>query len=483
MTSRIADDGGLVDHVKKLERDAANRGRDDGELNMPSATELGLGTGEAEVVSWYHSIHQERLKGYRDEEDSLKRRMKPKRLGKDPDGVAEDDCQDMQSTVQKAKGELAEAKKELKDACKELDEIKEVYSLKGTERPRVPDSWPKFLGILAVVLVVETVVNGVFFGANLAGALVGGMTYAVIISVVNVVAFGSMAGFLAAWSLPRANSADGVRQFFAIVGLALVLPMGVLLNLGVAHYREALPGDYPPAPMPFAAMSDDVAACRMGDDETVAGREAICLFWSEWFALSDFESYILMLIGLTAFGFAAWKWSGRLERWPGYGHAVGKKKKAEGKLNGLERGFVAELGDSRTKAVNHQEELFIKTRPIAHWRRANDAYEKIASRHKQFCEDAEFLQESCRRAIASYRSTNRSNRKKPDPNSWQIEWTPNWKLPEIPARPDIGSEDDADHRTDEARSAKNELKKKLNDCYKQCVIDVRRDARPEDTDL
>lgn len=465
----------------------SDEGRKDGEHNIPPVTELGLGPVEADVESRYHSVHQKRLQDYREKEGFYKDRMREPPED-DTDGIAENNCQHMQSTVLGKTEELAAVRKEVENAHTELSEVMSKYNLDRTAKARAPDSWPKFLGILAVVLVVETVVNGVFFGTNLAGALVGGMTYAVIISVVNVVAFGSMAGFLAAWSLRHADSADSVRQLFAMAGLALVLIMGVLLNLGVAHYREALPGDYPPAPVgntttlatptPVVALNDDVAACRMGDDETVAGREAICLFWSEWLELSDFESYILMLIGLTAFGFAAWKWSGRLERWPGYGDAVNRQKKAEGERKRVVDKLVNDLERIRANAVDSQEDLVRNADPVSHWKTANDAYDKVCALREQFCENAEFLQKCCRRAIASYRSTNRYYREEPEPNSWQVEWTPNWKLPEVPARPDIGSLADARHRRDEARSAKEERIKKLRDCHKRCVNDVRKHARP-----
>lgn len=459
----------------------ARKGESDGGLQLPPATEIGLGPVEAEVENRYYSDYKRKLEVYRKQEDVLLGHMKSQGSEKNADTSCDKDCQAMRAMVDKKRTRLQYYRNRVDEAHKVRKKVIEKYELDGTEVMKVPDSWPKFLGILAAVLFVETVINGIFFGANLAGALVGGMTYAVIISVVNVIFFGSMTGLLAAWLLLREYPRETPRRrrttVVAVVCLALLLFMGVLLNLAVAHYREALPGDYPPAPA--VALNDDVAGCRMGDDERVAGREAICLFLNEWFRLSEFESYILMLIGLAAFGFAAWKWSGRVERWPGYGKAEDDYRTRVHQLIHSEEGLVEELGRCRTDAVKKQESLL--TDPIERYTIASEARDDIYKLHERFCEDSEDLQKECRRAIKIYRDKNRDARRgEPTPESWQAELPLNWKLPDVPTRPDIGDYADAERRANEAELAKEERTKKLEDCYRQCENEVRRLTQTED---
>lgn len=472
----------LIDREKreKLEE----KGRVDGALNYPPATEPGLGLEEAEVERFYRRHHEKRLTKYREQEKAAKEHMKLARADEDVDGLAEKRCQKMQVIVQAAMTDLKQCRGSVNKARKNLDTIMRNYKLKEHEVGEGPDSRAKFFGILTALLVVETLVNGVFFGANLAGALLGGMTYAALISVVNVLFFGSMAGLPAGWLLPREKPlGDGARRL-AIVILIVALPMGVLLNLGVAHYREALPADYPPRPSespvlanptPVAALDDDVAACWGGDDETAAGREAICLFWSEWFELGDFQSYIFMLVGLGAFGFAAWKWSERVERWPEYRQADDACDEAEKAFVKKKRTLFDSLEQCRKDAVDEQDTLAAEASPFENWNIANKAYDEIIRIYDHLREDFEGLQDDCRELINRYRSTNQSTRQEPAPDHWQnVEWTPNWKLPEVPTRPDIGSEADAEHREYEARSAKNERIKKLNDCHDRWRNEVKR---------
>lgn len=480
MTNQRPDSGFLV---KKF--DLLRRGRQNGSLNNPPATEPGLDPAEAEVEGHCHGHLKERLDAYRREQDALLGRMKLERPEEDSDAVAEEACQAMQSMIRTAKPDLEGHRERVEECRSTIEILKEKYGLDGSEAPKMPESWLKFGGILSALIVIETMINGIFFGANLRGGLLGGMTYAAIISIVNVVALGAAGGLLAAWLFGRAPITDPQR-LSGILCLLVVVALGVLLNLGVAHYREALPADYPPAPdsvenvlavaTPTPASEGFVAAdCWQGEDEIAAGREAICLFWNQWFVLNDFQSYVLMLIGLAMFVGAAWKWWGKQDPYPGFGQASQDRQRAEKALNSYVGDLLEELERRRAEAVQRLERLDRLSDPVAFHDRASEAYDQLRKRHLELCEDAEYLQESCRSAIASYRSANRAApRTEPEPASWQTEWTANWKLPEAPVEPDIGSRSDAQRRAIEAKSAKDAWIEKVNSGYKQCATEVRK---------
>lgn len=471
MKNQLPDAASLV-----KEFDLLRRGRQNGSLNNPPATEPGLDPAEAEVEDRCHGHLKERLETYRREQDTLLGRMKLERREEDADAVAEEACQAMQSMIRTAKPDLEGHRERVEDCRSKIEILKEKYDLDGSEAPKMPESRLKFAGILLALIVLETMINGIFFGANLRGGLLGGMTYAAIISVVNVVALGAAGGLLVAWLFGRAHITDPQR-LSGILCLLVVVTLGVLLNLGVAHYREALPADYPPAPdfVETASEAAVAASCWRGEDEIAAGREAICLFWNQWFVLNDFQSYVLMLIGLAMFAGAAWKWWGKQDPYPGFGRASQDRQRAEKALNSYVGDLLEELERRRMEAVQRLERLYRLADPIAFYDRASEAYDQLRKRHAELCEDAEYLQESCRRAIASYRSANRAApRTEPEPDSWQAEWTANWKLPEAPDEPDIGSRPDAWRRATEAKSAKDTWIEKVNSGYKQCTTEVRK---------
>lgn len=486
MTNQLPEPAFLV---KKF--DLLKRGRKNGSFNMPPATEPGLDPVEAEVESWCHSTLKNRLDIYRKEQDTLTARMKLERPEEDADAVAEESCQDMQNMILTAKANLEGHRGKVEESRNALHVIRDNYGLDGSETPKMPESALKFSAILAALIVVETMINGIFFGANLRGGLLGGMTYAVMISLVNVVALGWVTGRLIAWLFGPTSQISDPQRLSGMLALLIVLAVGVLLNLGVAHYREALPVDYPPAPetienasalgTPTPVSEASVAAvCWRGNDEIVAGREAICLFWNQWFMLNDFQSYVLMLIGLAMFGGAAWKWQGKQDPYPGLGQAVQNCHRAEEEFDGYVGDLLEELDRRRAKAVQRQERYARLADPVAHYDRASEAYDQLCKHHAELCEDADYLQESCRSAIESYRSANRAApRTEPEPESWEAEWSAKWKLPEVPARPDIASRSDAQRRAAEAKSAKDARIKKVNGCYKECEIEVRKIARTE----
>ena len=478
MPNNLPDSSGLIKRF-----DLLKKGRKNGSDNMPPATEPGLDPVETEVESWCHSVHKHRLEAYRKDQDELTGRMKLERPEEDADAVAEEKCQAMKNKILTAKTDLIRHREALEESRDKLRAVKEKYGLDDADTPRMPESFIKFGGTLAFLILVETLVNGIFFGANLSGGLLGGMSYAVLISLINVVAL----GWVVAKCVRQATHADDLGRLFGVVGLVTFVILGVLWNLAVAHYREALPSDYPPAPDSVGVVAtttatpqetEDVAGCWRGGDETAAEREALCLFRSQWFTLDSFQSYMLMLIGLMMFVAAAWKWWGKQDPYPGFGQAAQDRQRAEQELDNYVGDLLEELDRDREIAVEQQERHMRLGDPVAHYDRASDAYDELGKRHVEFCEDAEYLETSCRTAIASYRSANRAApRTKPEPESWQTDWTANWKLPEVPAKPDIASRSDAESRAGEAKAAKEGRVRKLNDCYKECETEIRGIAR------
>lgn len=481
-----------TDLVKRF--DLLKKGRDNGSSNRPPATEPGLDPVESKVESWCHSYHKKRLEVYRKDRAVLTDRMKMKRPEKDADAMAEEDCQAMKSKVVTARTDLSRHREAVEEFQEKVQAVKEKHDLDETARPKMPESVARFAGTLVFLILLETLVNGFFFGDHVSRGLLGGTSIAVLISVVNVVGLGWVAGMLIRMT---AHQKD-LWRLSGVIGTVLVVAAAVLLNLFVAHFRDALPDDYPPVPDPVEVMTigspppqandraDSLAACLEaveGEGEARAGREARCLlFKGQPFELDGFQSYMLMLVGLMMFGSATWKWWARQDPHPDFSQAVKDHDKAQHALDSYEGDLLEELDRDRQSAVKQQERHARLLDPLDHWDRADLAYNELCKRLEECREDAEDLEKSCRSAIASYRSANRAApRTQPEPESWSAVWTATWRLPEAPARPNIGTRSEAKGRAEEANTVKKRRIKKLNDCYKECEIEIRDITRIEES--
>ena len=120
------------------------------------------------------------------------------------------------------------------------------------------------MGTVLVVQVGETLINGFFFGQNVAGSFLGGIGEAVLYSTLNVLVIGGLAGFLfyrfAHPSLPISKRMGG---YFGVVLMGI---SAFFFNLFVGHYRDALDSKYPTG-----------GTCNIYEIEQ-AGQEALCLF-------------------------------------------------------------------------------------------------------------------------------------------------------------------------------------------------------------
>ena len=185
--------------------------------------------------------------------------------------------------------------------------------------PTIPDSLWKSSGLVAIAIFVETVLNGFFFGANMAGGVSGGVFLAALISAVNVIGF----GFLGAATYRQIAHRADLRKLAGILGLVVVIVAALCFNFAVAHYRDALPPDYPPEPETVSAEATEaerqIAACWRGDSDIEASQEALCLFTTRMYRLDGFMSYLLLLIGLIACAIGAWEGSRMTDPYPGYG--------------------------------------------------------------------------------------------------------------------------------------------------------------------
>ena len=450
----------LVDQFE-LKKNGRHRGRQE----LPSSDSPRLDTPETEVIAHCEDLFTGRLTEYNKHRTTFEARMRT------PDGavLAEADieqaCLDMKEAVEEERLELESSATVAQQAIRDLHEFKRNEKL--TRDADYPESRMLQVGILLGLVVVETGINGLFFGANVAGGIFAGITYAVLISVVNVIGLGLLAAVT--WRMTKHR--DPLQKMTGWTSLALITVAAIGWNLLVGHYREALAVDYPPEPDAISSVAEaetgepGIEACWRGPDEADADQEALCLFaYSQW-RLGGFYSYMLLLIGLLAWLLGAYEWFRQEDPYPGYSKLARKRRKAEQRLSDDHAELLETLKERHDEAQRQLLRGF--TDPVDSHRLAMNAFADLKRRHRDFRDFKKSLEASVRGALDIYRTNNGEMRTTPEPRVWETSWAGDWRLPDPPDPSPIVAEDEAVSRSSAERSRLEEGQARLRACLEK----------------
>ena len=463
------------------------RGRERGQDGQPHTSQPTLDNIEMEVVGYCDDLYAKQRNEYHQHRSALEERMRPPPSDHGADPLVENTCKEMRDAVAEERPDMAGLAREAQHAVGEVNRFKRDEGRKADADYPASRVW--LWGILVALVLGETLVNGLFFGANVEGGLLAGMTYAVLISVVNVAAL----GWMLATMVRQIHHRDPRRKVGGLAVLTTVAVVAVFWNLFVAHYREALPPDYPPPPdttlvAQSAAAQTPVAqtpvvaprtqppqadsvppTCWRGPDESHADQEALCLFRASPIGLNGFYSYMLLLIGLAMCAAAAMDWFKTDDPYPGYGKRERHRKKTEERLLEDRRELLGHLNELHDEAARKLRNDFRD--PVEARQLALSDYGKLHARHTDLCGYARDLEKSCARALGIYRTANREAREArstPEPQVWQTAWAADWDLPEAPNRADLMSEAEAEQRSRQMHAALEQREQKLRDCHDEC---------------
>ena len=452
------------------------RGRARGKNNTPPPNQPGLDLVETEVVEHCNRLMSEKKEAYRKKARLTEQRAVAAVPAADADAAVEEACDRMRAKVDEERPELKSLHRSAQKAVDDIRDFKNLHWL--TRDAHVPQNLASSWGTLVALLVAETAINAFFFGTNLPTGLFGGFAYAALISVINVGVF----GLLVATAIRQVYHRD---QFRKASGYILVFFVGIAAvgwNLAVAHYREALPPDYPPAMETIGEDAIDVdrklAECWQGPTDADADGEAVCLLMTQHFSLAGFMSYMLMLIGLLMFGVAAWKWLRMSDLYPGFGRLERRRQETEKMLLDERQELFERLTDDAETAVKQQHAIFID--PAGTWKRAKKAHADLQQAHEELRDFARELEEECRSAIATYRSANReAPRSEPEPTHWSKPWTASWELPAKPiqAGGDLGDRRQAEAESKAAQEQRDERLAIVRSCADECKAQVEQITR------
>ena len=186
--------------------DLKKHGRDRGRQELPPANSPRLDAPETEVIAHCEDRFTDQLAEYNKHRTVLEERMRTSGGAGAGDADVEQACLDMREAVEEERPELESLAGEAQQAIGDLNQFKRDEKL--TRDADYPENRRLQVGVLLGLLVVETLVNGLFFGANLRTGTFGGVSYAVLISVFNVIGLGLLAAVTYRWTKHRGTTAS-----------------------------------------------------------------------------------------------------------------------------------------------------------------------------------------------------------------------------------------------------------------------------------
>jgi uncharacterized protein YukE len=260
------------------------------------------------------------------------------------------------------------------------------------ERPARLNSLGKIIlkiGVLAVLFILEVMINGSFLAKANLGGLLGGAAQAVTFAALNIIA-----SFFWGMVLIRlVNRRNYLLKLVGLVSFLAYLAFAVALNLTLSHLREI-----PPA----VSLNDTI------------GQEVLHRLLTAPLGLTDINSWVLFAIGLIfsliamvdglTFFDPYMGYSGLERRW-----IEASQQFADARINLIER-----LRDIREDATETMNEA---ARDLSVRRSEYDALLQGRARLSQRFEHHQSqIEQTCRALLEIYREANRGTRSTPAPD-------------------------------------------------------------------
>jgi len=252
------------------------------------------------------------------------------------------------------------------------------------------------IGVLAILFIIEVVINGSFLARANLGGLLGGAAQAVTFAALNIIA-----SFF--WGLVLIRLVNRRNYFLKLIGLLSFLgylAFAIALNLTLSHLREI-----PPA----VSLSDNV------------GQEVLHRLLTAPLALTDINSWILFAIGFV-FSLIAMA-DGLLFFDPYIGYAGLERRwiEATRQFANARSDLIERLRDIREDATEAMNEA---ARDLSVRRSEYDSLLQGRARLAQrFDQHQNQIEQTCRALLEIYREANRRARSTPAPDYFTKPYT------------------------------------------------------------
>jgi len=249
-------------------------------------------------------------------------------------------------------------------------------------------------GIITVLVLIEATLNGMMLARGLALGILGGVTQALVIAMINV-AFGLLAGRFA---VPNLNHRQPWRRLTGAAMLLFWICFSLAFNLAVAHYRSALGGENPEQADKIAIQN--LVAHPLGVPEVTG--------------------WLLFILGISFSIVAAadgWKMD---DRYPGYGALARRVEEANEEYRVQKDQVIAELQEIRENAIKEMDAVAGEVEA------RSEQYKAIQQNRLRyiqlFTEHVGYLEQCANELLSTYRQANRKSRKSSAPTHFATRW-------------------------------------------------------------
>jgi hypothetical protein len=303
---------------------------------------------------------------------------------------------DFRAEATVGRDELFVLRRRLNETEIERERFRARHRIERPARLASPGKVVLKIGVLAILFIIEVVINGSFLAKANVGGLLGGAAQAVTFAALNIIA-----SFF--WGMVLIRLVNRRNYFLKLIGLLSFLAylvFAVVLNLTLSHLREIPPS---------VSVSGDV------------GQEVLHRLLTAPYALTDVNSWVFFSIGLI-FSLIAMA-DGLLFFDPYIGYA------------GLERRWI----DASRQFANARSELIERLRDIREdaTETMNEAARDLSVRRSEFdsllqgrgrlaqrfSQHQNQIEQACRALLEIYREANRRARSSPAPDYFAKAYT------------------------------------------------------------
>jgi hypothetical protein len=293
---------------------------------------------------------------------------------------------DFRAEAALGRDELFGLRRRVWDCERERDDFRARHKLVHAARLSTPAKTTFKIGLLAVMLVIEIVVNGVFLSKSNEAGLLGGAVQAVSFATLNIVA-SFLCGLV---PIRLINRREIFLKFLGFISLIAYLAFAVALNLTLSHMREMPP-----------TITGEI------------GHEVLLQLTQHPFVLNDVNSWVFFAFGFI-FSIIAMA-DGLLFTDPyfGYGALEHRCIEAQNQYTDGKSSLIENLREIREKASDAMREA---ARDLSVRLGEYDAILSARGRLRQrFIEHQNQIERSARSLLSIYREANQSARTQSPP--------------------------------------------------------------------
>jgi hypothetical protein len=294
-------------------------------------------------------------------------------------------------------------RRESAQRCKQ--EINDFRNENGRDPRPNKTRHPRVFALLGLIT-IEGFFNGSILSRGLEGGLIAGWVLAICLAAMNTVT-----AFLFGWMSHNLVHIKLLRKLGGSLVLVGWIGWMVGFNLGVAHYRDALGGQDP----------DNAGIIALEDLGT------------HLLSIHDFQSTMLLALGILFSVLAFYDGFGMDDPYPGYGAVSRKWEEACEEFQQVKKGEVSTLGvlkDQKISRLRGEIDYLANM-----YSRLPDELQRRRSLATRWEHDMERLQRAANTMVATYREANRRARSSPAPAHFGLPVS--MALPDNPVRENL----------------------------------------------